>query len=219
VAVSSESVRTVQTGIEALDDLLEGGLRLGSVSAWTGKTGAGLLSVLRASVQHILKQGHRVAVVDGTRSFVASDWLGCVHPTNLWMIRPPDVGRSFAAAEVLARCGVFEVVAVDVGLHVGPTYAERAHLRRAVKEGAVALLLIGAELNGLGGKVVRMTPIDFSLLTHERTLQMSLVRGGVPRTEEVVLDVSSQLVPCRMPTYSSLPDRRPRTKRPSSERG
>ena len=215
-ASTREYTDYIPTGIDGLDRLLGGGLNRGGVNAWTGRLGAGALSLLRATVNDSLNHGRRVAGVDGTARFVPSEWVASSHASNLWMVRLQDVARSFTIADILTKCGGFDLVVVDVGAHSAPTRVQNAHLRRASKEGGGALLITGENVGLLGAKVVAIEPASIDLRTLERTLRLSLVKGGDPRSLEVVLDVSGQFIPCRMPSYSALPDRRPRAKRSRS---
>lgn len=212
-AVPSRSLCSLSTGVAPLDRVLEGGLTQGVVTAWVGSCGSGLLSLLRASVVTSLAKGLRVAVVDGTRSFCASDWVGISQSTNLWFIRPPAVKQSLGAAEVLARSGAFELVAVDLGSQRAAfSSTQNAHLRRAVKEGGASLVLLGKQVGPLSAVVLEIAPLDLDLTSQKRTLELTLVRGGFPRKEQVVLDVSLYLGSRRLPSHSPFPDRRPRSK-------
>ena len=212
-ASTHEHADYIPTGIDGLDRLLGGGLNRGGVNAWTGRLGAGALSLLRATVDYSLNYGRRVAVVDGTARFVPSEWVASSNASNLWMVRLQDVVKAFTVAEILSKCGGFDLIVVDVGALNAPTRVQHAHLRRASKEGGGALLITGESVGLLGAKVVAIEPVSIDLRTLERTLRLSLVKGGNPRSLEVVLDVSGQFIPCRMPSYSALPDRRPRAKR------
>ena len=215
-ASTRRTTHCIPIGIDDLDEMLGGGIALAGVSAWVGRPGSGVLSIVRTLVRRALMDQRRVAVVDGTARFMASDWLVDGNESNLWMMRLREVQHAFSAAETLARCGVFELVAVDVGTLRTSNEAYRAYLRRASKEGTSALLLIGEHVGSFGAKVVQIESSEFDLASLERTIKLSLVRGGSPHTLELLLDVAGQFIPCRMPSHSALPDRRPRAKRSST---
>ena len=206
------AVERLPCGLSPLDRLLRGGLPVGGVTAWCGREGDGLTSLLCSTVTRTLSDGHRVAVVDGSRSLDPVDWARLGRGSRLWVIRPQTVAESLWAAEELARSGVFRLVALDLGCGSsrGAIGRSASRLRNAARDGGSALLVLGDVSPGHVGASLALR--CEGLLPHldqgSRPLKLARTRGGGPEEVEVVLDVERRLFPRRLSTDPGVPDRR-----------
>lgn len=207
-------LKKIETGIEVVDRVLDGGLGLGTVSTWFGVLGSGLNSLLRMSVSHALNAKHRIAIVDGARTFHPGDWVGIGGSPSCWLVRPSGEEHLLWATEALTRSGAFSWVVVDVGSQGGATRRWQAHLKRAARKGGTALLVLatGGDVT-IGTVAMKVTAQTFDFHSCRRTLKVALVRGGFPSSGEVVVDASPHVMPCRLPLDTGFPDRRARPKR------
>ena len=216
VGVEGAGCSRISTGVRAVDRVLGGGLMPGRVSAWVGQAGSGVLSILRQMVIAWTGQGRRVAVVDGTLTMDPVDWAGIASDDLLWFVRPKGGEHALWAAELLARSGGFSLVAVDVS---AVPFANRrrqgAHLRRAVREGGGALLLMGdAALSmGCSMQTLRVESSRMAWDTGRRRLILTLVRGGEKRKAEVECEAQQRFVSYRLPAHAPTADRRSRQTR------
>ena len=209
----------LSTGVTAVDELLDGGLPLRAVTAWVGEHGVGWTSLLRSVVHHRLTEGGRVAIVDGSRSLEALDWVELAQGDQLLFVRPEDAGQAPWAAEELAASGAFALVVLDrpETRGRGRASALEHRLRRAASEGNSALLVIGSVSGSLGAPLVlRGERATLSWTQGHRVLRMKRTRGGAPRQAEVVFDVQERLYACRLPMGPPVPDRRGAGPRPRS---
>src|SRR5690606_11665061 len=105
------------TGLSSLDDLLpRGGLPRGRIVEWTGPPSCGKTAVLRASLEHLRRDGESVALVDATGALYAPDWLRLVPGEGeFWIVRPNSATEATWCADLLLRSGAFGAVALRVG--------------------------------------------------------------------------------------------------------
>lgn len=105
------------TGLSPLDDLLpHGGLPRGRIVEWTGPPSSGKTAVLRASLEHLRRDGESVALIDDTGGLFAPDWLQLVPGEGeFWIVRPSSTPEAAWCADLLLRSGAFGAVALRVG--------------------------------------------------------------------------------------------------------
>jgi hypothetical protein len=147
-------VRTLGTGVEALDARLTGGgLPRGRLTEVVGTRGSGKATLLRQIVEQTLSEAGWVAYIDATRTLAPRDWAHLGDEEGLWMIRPRDPSRAAWSADVLLRCGAFALVVIDSAPVVSRGVAVR--LTRLARESGAALIIAGEEGSGslLGGAV------------------------------------------------------------------
>ena len=200
------------SGIASLDRLLFGGLPVGGVTAWCGREGDGLTSLLCATVSRTLLDGHRVAVVDGGRTLDPVDWARLGRGRRLWVIRPRAAAEALWAAEELARSGIFRLVALQLGSSSvrGSMGSVGSRLRGAAREGSTGLLVLGDLSPGCVGAslALRSEGRPPELAEGSRSLRLARIRGGGPEEVEVVFDVERRLFPRRLSAAPEVPDRR-----------
>ena len=208
---SFEGPSRLSTGVVALDELLGGGLPLRVVTAWIGEHGVGWTSLLRSVVHHRLSAGGRVAIVDGSRSLEALDWIELAQEDRVLFVRPDEAAQAAWAAEELAASGAFDLVVLDRPVHRGRRRASglEHRLRRAAAEGNSAMLVIGSGSPSFGAPLVlQAVRVELSRGRAHRSLHMTRTRGGAPREAEVIFDVQERLYACRLSMASQVPDRR-----------
>lgn len=136
------------TGRSGADALLDGGFRRGEVSALEGRPGAGLTTLMAGAVAEATGEGRLCAWVDPAGSLCAAGLAAhrVVLDRLLW-VRPPEVQVGWAA-QVLARCGAFALVAAD--LSSGRLALPALHrLMDAARAGRCAVVLLVPENCGL----------------------------------------------------------------------
>ena len=210
--VSRGGIERLPSGLPSLDRLLFGGLPMGGVTAWCGREGDGLTSLLCATVARTLSDGHRVAVVDGSRTLDPVDWARMGRGSRLWVIRPRAVAEALWAAEELARSGIFRLVALQLGPCVSrvPLGSVASRLRSSARDGSTALLVLGDLSPGrVGASLALRSEGRFPELDKgSRSLKLVRIRGGGPEEVEVVFDVERRLFPRRLSLVAEVPDRR-----------
>ena len=124
---------TLATGVPALDGILpNGGLPRGRVSVWAARSG-GVTALLRASCDHLMSRGERVAWIDGRRT------LGPAWADGPTVVRPDNDALALRAAEILVRSGGFPLVILT---GVDPEPREMLRLSRMAHEGQGAFVAL-----------------------------------------------------------------------------
>jgi len=184
---------------------------MGALTAWIGEHGVGWTSLLRSVVHHRIVSGGRVAIVDGSRSLEALDWVELAQEDRALFVRPQEAKEAPWAAEELAASGAFGLVVLDRPVFPRtrrPSGLEH-RLRSAASEGNSALLIIGSGSISLGAPVVlRGERAELGRGRGHGTLRMTRTRGGAPREAEVIFDVEERIYACRLSMASPVPDRR-----------
>ncbi|HEY2377671.1 MAG TPA: hypothetical protein VGH98_16985 [Gemmatimonadaceae bacterium] len=220
-APASAGVRTLSTGVEALDaGLSDGGLPRGRLTEVVGARGSGKATLLRQIVEQTLSEAGWVAYIDATRTLAASDWAHLGDEEGLWMVRPRDPSRAAWCADVLLRCGAFALVIIDSAPVLSRGVAVR--LTRLARESGAALVIAGEEGSGslLGGAVRLhvereaggggrrgrgLAPRRHPPPDRRMTIVVEKGGGGTHRTVEVSCAIG---VARRLCTYPEVPDRR-----------
>ncbi|MHB1330086.1 MAG: hypothetical protein ACYC2K_17950 [Gemmatimonadales bacterium] len=164
---------SLPTGVATLDGILpNGGLPRGRVSAWSSGSG-GATALLRASCDHLLARGERVAWIDGGRT------LGPVWADGPTVVRPASDALAIRAAEILTRSGGFALVVLT---GVNPEPGEMLRLSRMVHEGQGVLIALSERTQGATLKLrSRFLPSGF---------QWALGPFGEPaRLDRVALEI------------------------------
>jgi hypothetical protein len=216
---TNDAMRRLETGLAPLDEVLGGGLPLGFVSAWSGRVGSGLTSLLHVVVQGILEKGDWVALVDPSRSLYPRDWGRESASERLWILHPESREEAFWAAEQLAASGGFRLVMIDTRMCalsnsvLGKETASR--LRQAAQKGGGALLVLGGESPKTVGAnlAIDVHPVSIDEVKQRWTLQLVRCRGGTPVKTEVSFDVQDRVFACRLSSHSLVPDRRASSQR------
>jgi recombination protein RecA len=154
--VDGSSRGAVPTGIPALDGALtDGGLPCGRLTEVLGVRGGGKTTLVRQLVAGGLAAGRWVAYVDGSRTLAPRDWAGLGDTGRLWVVRPPDAGRSAWCADVLLRSGAFGIVVLDGVPPLSRPVAIR--LTRLARDRDAALVVVGEGPSGtMVGSAVRL---------------------------------------------------------------
>lgn len=139
----------VPTGIEALDQLLGGGLPVGKLTSIQADPGCGGLRLIAAMLAHQTADRANptaAAVVDGPMA------VGSIHPPGLHssgvrldrllIAVPKDLTKTVRAAEELLRHGSFPLVIVR-GLLAGESHARRLLLAAEAGRSAGVILVEG----------------------------------------------------------------------------
>jgi RecA/RadA recombinase len=133
---AGESIPVFSSGIQALDDVLEGGWRQGEVSEVVGPRSSGRTTVLVAAMASATTAGGIVGLVDTVDRFdpAGAAKAGVDLDRVLW-VRGPQIGveqsratlidrsvhQALRAADLLIRAGGFTIVAFDVA-DIPPRY-------------------------------------------------------------------------------------------------
>ncbi|MEI6500782.1 MAG: hypothetical protein WCP21_07115, partial [Armatimonadota bacterium] len=148
----AEQLPRQSTGVDALDDLLDGGWPKGRVcvladdAAWAKTWSSGRTSLAVATAADATRTGYLVAWVDGDASLdpASLDAAGADLQRVLWVRGPMGVDRTLSATEEILRAGGFEVVIVRPPRGVlrsqDPGWVR---LSRAVERGRTTLLVLG----------------------------------------------------------------------------
>ena len=133
------------TAVDALDTLLEGGLRRGATVELIGRLSSGRFSLVLSVLAAVTRTGQAAALVDLGDGFdpQAAVAAGVDLERVLWA-RPRSVREALASAEAILGCGM-PLLVVDLGLPPlpGGRGAEAAWLRlaRAARAQDTALLV------------------------------------------------------------------------------
>ena len=104
------------TSIEALDNLLGGGLPRGTLVELVGRGSCGRFSTLLTMLQRVTETGEAAALVDqGSQLDPQVAATAGIDLHRLLWLRPEKLNDSLAAAEMLVTTG-FGLVALDLGL-------------------------------------------------------------------------------------------------------
>ena len=134
----TEPVRRLATGVQALDDLLGGGLPRGRLSEIAGAPSSGRTGLIHLFLSATTRRGEYAAVIDLPDALDPPTLgaAGAELDRVLW-VRPPTLKDGFKCAELVLTAGGFGLVVLDLGalesrrlpLHVWPRLAQAA--RRA----------------------------------------------------------------------------------------
>jgi hypothetical protein len=122
-------------------------LRQGAMTELVGPLSSGRTSLLTLCLRHVTRRGGLAALVDTDHAFdpVGAAAAGVDLRRVLWVRAEGRRRIALKAADLLARCPGFALVALDVGespprLSVGAAF----RLRLAARRSGVALLVVGA---------------------------------------------------------------------------
>ena len=114
LAGSDSPLTMLPTGLEALDDLLGGGLPAGRISTLRAGHSSGATTITHTLVAASQRREYVVVYVDAERSFdPASAVRSGVDLTRLTLVRPNDALEGLAIATTLARCKGFDLIVFD----------------------------------------------------------------------------------------------------------
>ena len=116
MAISNECLPPPGRGTRGIDHLL-GAFPPGQLSEIVGPWSSGAGSLLLALVARATASGHQVGLVDGADTFDAASAVaaGADLSRLLWVRCSGRLRRAFSAADLLARCPGFSLIAVDLG--------------------------------------------------------------------------------------------------------
>jgi hypothetical protein len=149
---------SLTTSVQALDELLGGGLPRGALVELVGRGSCGRFSTLLATLQQVTDTGAPAALVDqGSQLDPQGAAAAGIALERLLWLRPARLDDSLAAAEMLVATG-FGFVALDLGLPpvLGrPPLAAWLRLARSAAE-RQAVVLVGSpyRLSGCAAAVV-----------------------------------------------------------------
>jgi len=136
----------VATSVDALDELLDGGLPRGALVELVGRGSCGRFSTLLAALQQVTDTGEAAALIDQGSQLdpQAAAAVGIDLHCLLWL-RPERLDDSLAAAEMLVATG-FALVALDLGLPPVRGRAPLAAWLRLARNAAThqAVVLVGS---------------------------------------------------------------------------
>src|SRR5205823_9107006 len=122
-------------------------LRQGAMTELVGPLSSGRTSLLTLCLRDVTRHGRLAALVDTDHAFdpVGAAAAGVELRHVLWVRAEGQRRRALKAADLLARCPGFALVALDVGespprLSLGAAF----RLRLAARRSGVALLVVGA---------------------------------------------------------------------------
>ena len=185
--------RAAASGLAPLDAILGGGFPRGRISELVGSRTSGRTRLLLASLAQATGRGALAALVDVADSLdpMSAAAVGVDLPRLLWVRCGGRLRLAWSAADILARGGGFDVIAVDLG--DGPAWrlarvpsTTLVRLQCAVEGTPTVLLLAGprgvagsfaALTVALGRGVPRWAPSGpASLLLHGLETEACLVR-------------------------------------------
>ncbi len=204
------------SGVVGLDTVLRGGVPRGRITEVLGAMGAGKTALLTQVAARVLRAGGWVAWIDARRTLTpaALASLG----GRLVVVRPRDPGRSAWSADLLLRSGVFTLVILDGAPPLTRSHGVRlAQLARDRDAACVVLHDDPRARVGHGMVRIRLTPGA----GHRRRDGVArgfavVVESGSARGTIRPIEVSSDIVACRLCTDSEIPDRRGVAPRPGS---
>jgi hypothetical protein len=179
-------------------------VRAGEITEIVGRLSSGRTSLLIAALRRATRAGAAAALVDTDDAFdvVGAARAGVALDRLLWVRCGGRRDRALRAADMLARCPGFAIVALDCGeLAPRVSLASAFRLRLAVRRSGVALLVVGARrITGAGAALAVETVqagVDWTGPARAATRLAALrARVSVVRTREAVppppFDVSWQ---------------------------
>lgn len=116
----------LSTGLDPLDEALDGGIPRACLSEIRGTGSAGITSLALRIAAGAIDRGEWVAWIDAADAFDPAGSLAVgVDAESLLWVRPPDPLVALAAAEQLLVLGGFALVVLDVSPPVAPGRAAR----------------------------------------------------------------------------------------------
>ena len=144
-AANSDRLAAIPTTLEAVDQLLGGGLQRGKVVELISRRAAGRFSIVMSALVAATTMGEAAALVDLGDHFdpQLAEANGVDLRRLLW-VRPRTVKEAVMSAEMITATG-FQLVVIDVGLH--PVRGRRApeaawvRLARTAETAGTAMLV------------------------------------------------------------------------------
>lgn len=134
----------LQTGVEAVDALLGGGLPRGRMTVLSGRRSAGRTALALQALAAATKRGEATALVDvgGALDVRRAEAAGCELARLLWA-RAADARLGAQAADLVLGAGGFTLVVLDLG-EQPPRLPDASFIRlgRAAERAGAALVVI-----------------------------------------------------------------------------
>ncbi len=186
-----------------LEQVLSSALVVGRVARIAAEAGDGVTTLALRLAGAVRSAGDRFAFVDTFHTLAAPDWSPLVGGDGALFVRPPAASRALWAGEVLARCGAFALVLIDVTLADGePTSSQLGRLRHAAMDGGSSVLVLGGRSTRW-----RVKPEGLDQASGRHAVRVE----DTARSSTSVVGASalSWLAPRRVPLTGQRPDRRP----------
>ena len=140
-----EPIRRLDTGIQSLDALLDGGFPRGRLSEIVGAPSCGRTALMSVLLAAATRRGEVTAVVDLPNALYPSTLsaAGTDLDRVLW-VRPPSVRTSLKCAELILTAGGFGLAVLDLslpGIQRLPLYVW-PRLVRTAKQAGTALVIL-----------------------------------------------------------------------------
>ena len=213
------------TGVQALDQLLGGGVHRGRITEVVGSLGAGKTSLVHQIMAGVLQRGGWVAWIDARRTLAPASLAGVGE--RVVVIRPRDTTRSAWTAHLLLRSGVFALVVLDGAPPLSRVHGVR--LAQLARERDAACMVLSHDMrpSRVSG-AVRLRIESRSSTAHEHATQttsttsgarymaITVEKGAINRTASSAVRIPVRsievhhviVVARRVCTDSEIPDRR-----------
>ena len=214
--------RGLHFGIPALDEMLQGGLPRGQITALDAPLGSGGTALLLALAETTLRADEGVALVDAARSLAPQAAAHLSALGSFWVVRPRGTEGAWWCADVVLRTGAFGLVIVDqppvlprpvavrlqrLARDKNCVLVVRGHSRTDAQPhsavySASVRLCVGAADTGF----IPAVPGSGAAWPGPRKIRVSIGKGGAPRAAEVSVGLA---LPHRLRPHWAVRDRRP----------
>lgn len=152
---------TAGTGIQSVDELLDGGLPVGAISEVTGPQSSGRTSLALSFLAHRTQDGQVVAWVDAEDAFDPESaascgvclrqllWVRCRNTNGTANGKPwTRLDQAIRATDLLLQAGGFAAIVLDLG-NISPEHASRIPMatwfrfRQAADRSRCSLVVLG----------------------------------------------------------------------------
>lgn len=153
-------VRRLQTGVESLDVLLDGGFPRGCLNEIAGVASSGRTALVCALLASATRRGEVVAVVDLPDALCPESLHGAgVDLDRILWVRPPTLKAGLKCAELILSAGGFGLVVLDLCLHEmrGLPLHVWPRLARAARQADTTLTILAPRCVAGSFAAVRLT--------------------------------------------------------------
>ena len=139
-----EAAKKCSSGLQGIDELLQGGWCRGRINELVGARSCGKTSLFLSLAASLTERGESLAHVDITDALSPQSWQAAgVELGHVLWVRPPNLKVALKCTEVLLKTGGFGAVSLDFGKQTGKLRQEVwPRLSRCAEKSQTPLLLL-----------------------------------------------------------------------------